>query len=497
MKKVLCIGIVASATILSACTQEKKPDTPVGSVAETSITSAPTNTTVVTYVRKNASSPEAQADLAALDLALKKMRAMGCTDPRSWYYQGATHAIPATIPDGNPLCPSYNMITQLKWGWNTCTHEDGSEIHFLVWHRLYIQHFESIVRELSGKRDFALPYWDYTDPSHRVMPAALRNRSSSLYTEARLPRLNDGIAIAPEMDKKLDTTTLFQNQVFEVFSNQIDTAPHGAMHNYIGGATDGVSMWNPIYRKQRNGLMADVPSAGFDPVFWLHHSNIDYLWQKWENSPRGVRPTLAQLQAVPWPYQFYNADGTRKEYTIAQAYDAAFKPNYVYDKLKSGIAPLGSAKHTELLQLSQQRDEGKQILWSEKPNKRVKGEELKIAPIQATKTRGLELSAQAVSAPLVLQLTVAFTKEPQDTYEVYIVTKGGTQKLAGVLTFFGAAHHAGFDSDGGHNHHEGMKTFLMDVSDELEPKSDYRILIKNPTGPSDEITIKEVSLLKY
>ena len=69
------------------------------------------------FVRKNASSAAALPDLMALQTALQKMRAMGCADPRSWYYQGATHAIPPTIPNGdNPLCPSYTNISQLKWG---------------------------------------------------------------------------------------------------------------------------------------------------------------------------------------------------------------------------------------------------------------------------------------------------------------------------------------------------------------------------------------------
>lgn len=488
MKKALSIGIVASATILSAYAQAQQPATPSASAG---------GATGLLYIRKNAHSPEAEADLQALDQALKKMRALGCADPRSWYYQGATHAIPATIPNGdNPLCPSYTQISQLKWGWNTCTHLDGSEIHFLVWHRLYIQHFESIVRTLSGKADFALPYWDYTNPANRVLPAALRDSASSLYAEARLPSLNDGKNISPEMDEALDTTTLFQNQVFAVFNSQIDAAPHGAMHLYIGGQTDKLTMWNPIYRKETNGLMALVPSAGFDPVFWLHHANIDYLWQTWENSANGVRPTLAELQAVPWPYQFHDGTGKRHEYTIPEAYKTAFNPNYVYDQLRSGIAALDSQKHTRLLQLNQQRNDNKRVLWSEQPDEPVKGGQLELAPAQAAKARASVLSAQAALSPLVLQLTVSFVKEPEDTYAVYIVDASGTQKLAGLLTFFGAGHHAGFDS--GHEHaHEGRKTFLLDVSDELQPESDYRILIKKQREPVDEITVREVSLLSY
>jgi len=110
------------------------------------------------FIRRNIHSKEAQADVEALNKALSIMRQKSCSDPTSWYYQGAIHWIPDTIKNQN-LCDSYHNISQLKEAWDNCTHTKESEIHFLVWHRLYIYHFEKIVRKLSGKKDFALPYW--------------------------------------------------------------------------------------------------------------------------------------------------------------------------------------------------------------------------------------------------------------------------------------------------------------------------------------------------
>jgi hypothetical protein len=116
------------------------------------------------FIRKNANSIEAQSDIDAMNKALTIMRENGCTDPMSWYYQGAMHWIPDSIGN-NPLCESYSTVADLKEAWDNCTHSpSGKEkIHFLVWHRLYIWHFEKIVRKLSGKKDFALPYWGYTN----------------------------------------------------------------------------------------------------------------------------------------------------------------------------------------------------------------------------------------------------------------------------------------------------------------------------------------------
>jgi hypothetical protein len=232
----------------------------------------------VKYVRKNAAIAAAEADLIALKEALTVMKTMECDDPFSWYYQGATHSVPEFVDNGNPLCPSYITKQDLLWGWDTCTHKEGSEIHFLIWHRLFTAHFERIVRQLSGKSDFALPYWNYIDPSDRTMPAPFTDLVSALYTESRLPGLNEGQPIEPFFDIFLDVTNLMETRVYRVFNSTMDSAPHGAMHNYIGGAAAGNFMWNPIFQNEENfGLMALVASAGFDPIFWLHHANVDFI----------------------------------------------------------------------------------------------------------------------------------------------------------------------------------------------------------------------------
>ena len=55
------------------------------------------NETDVRYVRKNANSTEAQADIEAMQKAMTIMKAKDCNDPTSWYYQAAMHWIPDQI----------------------------------------------------------------------------------------------------------------------------------------------------------------------------------------------------------------------------------------------------------------------------------------------------------------------------------------------------------------------------------------------------------------
>jgi tyrosinase len=59
-------------------------------------------------------------------------------------------------------------------------------------------------------------------------------------------------------------------------------SPHNAMHLAVGGFyQENIYNANPIYGA--NGDMGDNETAGFDPIFFLHHCFVDYvfwLWQK-------------------------------------------------------------------------------------------------------------------------------------------------------------------------------------------------------------------------
>lgn len=433
-----------------------------------------------TYIRKDAHSEAAQADLKALEVALEKMRNMPCDNPLSWYYQGAIHAIPGNVPN-NRLCPSYqNIRTDLKWGWNTCTHQTGSEIHFLLWHRIYLMHFEKIVRKLSGKADFALPYWHYTDKANQVLPKMLRNKSSALYTPSRLSSLNQGVAIHGAVKEKLDVKNLMENTDFATFNSTIDGAPHGAMHVYIGGGYSAETIYNPIYQQYNvQGLMGKVPSAGFDPVFWLHHGEIDFLWEQWDQSEKGERPTLADLEQASWPYQFYDENGNTVEYTVKEAYEKAFNTDYQYDRLLNKSKRRLTADNTiEKRTLLTQQIIGKSLLNGD---------------ISVTPKRydGKRLN---VDGEIVLKINTSFTQEPKDSYSVYLVDDENNKHTIGVMTFFGAAHHVK------HRLAEGekpQKTFLYDISQYQPLVKNYHIVIDDDREQDSGLTIEAIELYHY
>jgi len=56
---------------------------------------------------------------------------------------------------------------------------------------------------------------------------------------------------------------------FNSFQSALN-GPHGSVHGTVGGQ------------------MLSVARAGFDPIFYLHHSNVDRLWWNWQQTHPGV-----------------------------------------------------------------------------------------------------------------------------------------------------------------------------------------------------------------
>jgi hypothetical protein len=200
-------------------------------------------------VRKNFKNLTA-AELTAFKNAVAAMKARPTTNPTSWAYQAAIHG---------------TTTTPAQTAWNTCQH---NTTHFFSWHRMELCFFERILRKASGLPTLGLPYWNYSesaDPNARFLPAAFRtpaDATNPLFTSNRSAALNNGtgqlsasaVSLASAIPGPVD---------FYPFSSTVYGTPHSAVHGGIGG-------W-----------MGSVPTAAQDPIFWLHHCNIDRLWNRW------------------------------------------------------------------------------------------------------------------------------------------------------------------------------------------------------------------------
>jgi tyrosinase len=177
-------------------------------------------------------SAEADAAIATYKDAVSLMKALPASDPRSWTAQAALHGTPA--------------------GFNFCQHGTS---HFFSWHRAYLLYFERICQELTGNKDFGLPYWNWNqDPQ---MHPAFTDPASPLLN----PRVNTSVAgFGAFSDSTMDG--IFPDGNFFSFGSQIEGTPHNTAHGVVGGE------------------MGSAVSAR-DPVFWAHHCMVDYCWAKW------------------------------------------------------------------------------------------------------------------------------------------------------------------------------------------------------------------------
>ncbi|HKA37412.1 MAG TPA: tyrosinase family protein [Thermoanaerobaculia bacterium] len=228
--------------------------------------------------------------------AIKKMKALPDSDPLSWTYQAAIH--------GTLLGGSHTA-------WNTCEH---GTYFFFSWHRMYLWYFERIIRKMSGDLAWALPFWNWESPAERQLPEPFRvpaDPSNQLFTANRGFGWNDG------------TSSLFASTVntgfamplvpFTDFSSSLEGTPHGAVHVSIGG-------W-----------MGSVPTAAQDPVFWLHHCNIDRLWNIWLAQGGGRTDPLDDATWKNTKFTFFNEHGKQVQLTGCDVLRAEEQLRYKYE----------------------------------------------------------------------------------------------------------------------------------------------------------------------
>ncbi|MHA6197429.1 tyrosinase family protein [Pseudomonas wadenswilerensis] len=301
--------------------------------------------------------------------AVQELQKRPITDPTSWRFLAAMHGFDEQLwiedgyyTKGEKLPPA----TDRELFWNRCQHRTW---FFLPWHRPYVLSFEQIVRaaveKLGGPKDWALPYWDYDDfaerPETLKLPQEFYDKTLpdgtpnplALRVDLRYGLSGDGII-------KLDPVQLdFAQAANEVqykgtskanpgFGGQnpqqtapndlafgyLESSPHNHVHNMVGG-DNGKD--DDAYHE---GLMADPRTAGLDPIFWLHHANIDRLWQIWLNrDPSHQNPTESAFVDGPpkgSPFVYPEPNGDSRFWKVGETLDMAAL-GYTYESFHDPV----------------------------------------------------------------------------------------------------------------------------------------------------------------
>lgn len=229
-------------------------------------------------------------------LAMRELDGLPISDRNSWRFLGAMHGFSqqgwinaGVIEAGDPIPDDLLGET---YG-NQCQH--GSW-YFLPWHRGYLAAFEAIVaakvKELTGD-DWALPYWNYLDDTSadagRIPEAFLAETlpDGSPNPLTAYPRRPGIVELPPVPRDRFSLDSMEENDFlvggdgsigfgggitgdfiqFAGMTGDLESNPHNTVHGMIGG------------------FMGNARYAGLDPLFWLHHCNIDRLWEAWMRTP--------------------------------------------------------------------------------------------------------------------------------------------------------------------------------------------------------------------
>lgn len=263
--------------------------------------------------------------------------------PDSWTleYQAAVH-------DMNPLPGPTDLRA-------TCQHDTW---YFLPWHRMYLFHFESVIRAIIAELDderisdetretWALPYWNYQSTAHRILPTAFRDQAmpdgalNPLAMASRFAQVQQGTV--PLNDDQVEHAGWWAQTVFMLpgtpsfggsdtggsrhrplagfpDAGDLEATPHGSVHMYVG----------PDMRR--------FDRAGFDAIFWLHHCNLDRLWEVWCSGGGVIRSNPTSGGWTTEEFSFLDVDGGVWQRKSQQVEDTKVL-GYTYENTSAPTAP--------------------------------------------------------------------------------------------------------------------------------------------------------------
>jgi tyrosinase len=455
-------------------------------------------------IRFDAASVNGKAMLKIYAAAVKKMRTTASFaegNPRSWTFQWYTHQVKGQIQNNvankaNEIARIYpapsawkNLATEM---WNTCqSHLGQPEVHFLPWHRMYVFFFESIIREVSGNASFTLPYWNYSipkpNPLHGVIPPEFRMSGNATFDPLFVSKRNTGVNTGTPIDNGapagyLSTIALSEcryeptSNTIQGFNQALDFGLHGNVHVGTGNSQN----------------MGSVPWAAFDPIFYLHHCNIDRLWASWNAAGRKNPTTASFLNKT---FVFADGKGNRVVATIKNFLDIA-PLNYKYDRLEP--VPACPPTVTPAAATARKHVATKPIALGTGPVHAT----LSAAPSPAaTVTLGTRIQNLPANHRLYLVLRDLQTDvQPGVVYHLYLempaATTGGatTQYYVGTINFFHAEHH---------DHGDAPKFQSFDITDlakslhahgKLASKAELTIVPNGQPATAAKPVIGEVSI---
>ncbi|NER95751.1 MAG: hypothetical protein F6J86_18250 [Symploca sp. SIO1B1] len=217
--------------------------------------------------------------------AITRMHQLPESDLRSWRNQAIIHA-------------------------NFCPH---GTLDFLQWHRHYLTFFEQICGQLIGEPNFALAYWNWSNKRGRIPepffadnplnvefwndPSNYNAPGWGQINTVGIRGLTENIGVQDlrggDVFTEDEIEQIRRNSNFNLFSGELEGTPHNLGHVLLGATNS-----SPPFGHMYSGL------SPLDPIFWLHHCNVDRIWAEWQAAGNAT-PSISN----EYNQQFVNAEG--------------------------------------------------------------------------------------------------------------------------------------------------------------------------------------------
>ena len=394
--------------------------------------------------------------IAAYARAVEVLRTDAGPGPeRSWTHHTQVHGMRPDPADG------------LR---NTCQHATW---YFLPWHRMELFWFESICRSIitglpdiddETKQTWALPYWDYDRDGARALPFAFRSatldgRPNPLFEVDRGPGINGG---SERMTDDITTSRFWFPQT-RFSSNQPALSSFGGFrtgfHHPIGDFPFGQLEGGPHNNVHGTigGRMNNPNTAAGDPIFYLHHANIDRLWEVWRQNT-GVGQDETDGAYLSLSFNFLDETGATRPHEPQGVVDTGPQLDYTY--ADTSVPGSASSRGRRSAPVNQPGNSPRTVGSISEPLDVVSGQPNSVViALDELPSPDRRMAGRVRMMLMVEHITASAT--PDGVLGLFVTPSDGSdEELAGTLPMFGLLEADDPDAEHG-------LSFVFDITDLL------------------------------
>ena len=162
---------------------------------------------------------------------------------------------------------------------SNAVHQMHGNPRFLPWHRIYLLRLEELLMTVDPS--VCIPYWKSSE--EQAFPSWLLGFTPTVTLASGAHTVTRNIGAFATLPNAAAVASALASATYNPFASALEGV-HNSGHVWVGGS------------------MQSILTAPCDPVFWMHHAEIDRLWSVWQTSHAGQNPPLSGAAATmdPW-----------------------------------------------------------------------------------------------------------------------------------------------------------------------------------------------------